>query len=49
MSVLVGKTAPDFEAAAVVDGNKIVENFKLSDYKGKHIVLFFYPLDFTPT
>jgi peroxiredoxin (alkyl hydroperoxide reductase subunit C) len=47
MSVLVGKTAPDFEAAAVVDGNKIVENFKLSDYKGKHIVLFFYPLDFT--
>jgi len=47
MSVLVGKTAPDFEAAAVVNGTEIVENFKLSDYKGKHIVLFFYPLDFT--
>ncbi len=47
MSVLVGKTAPDFEAAAVVNGSEIVENFKLSDYKGKHIVLFFYPLDFT--
>jgi len=47
MSVLVGKTAPDFTANAVVDGNKIVEGFKLSDYKGKHIVLFFYPLDFT--
>jgi len=47
MSVLVGKTAPDFEAAAVVNGTEIVENFKLSDYKGKHIVLFFFPLDFT--
>jgi peroxiredoxin 2/4 len=47
MSVLVGKTAPDFEAAAVVNGSEIVENFKLSDYKGKTIVLFFYPLDFT--
>ncbi len=47
MSVLVGKTAPNFVASAVIDGNKIVEDFKLSDYKGKHIVLFFYPLDFT--
>ncbi len=47
MSVLVGKTAPDFESAAVVNGSEIVENFKLSDYKGKTIVLFFYPLDFT--
>jgi len=47
MSVLVGKQAPDFTAAAVINGGEIVENFKLSDYKGKHIVLFFYPLDFT--
>ncbi len=47
MSVLVGKKAPDFTAAAVLNGGEIVENFKLSSYKGKHIVLFFYPLDFT--
>lgn len=47
MSVLVGKEAPDFQAAAVLDGAKIVEDFKLSNYKGKDIVLFFYPLDFT--
>ncbi len=47
MSVLVGKQAPDFTAAAVINGGEIVENFKLSSYKGKHIVLFFYPLDFT--
>lgn len=47
MSVLVGKTAPDFEAAAVLNGCEIVENFKLSDFKGQEIVLFFYPLDFT--
>ena len=46
MGVLVGKQAPDFTATAV-QGDKIIENFKLSDYKGKYIVLFFYPLDFT--
>lgn len=47
MSVLVGKKAPDFTAAAVVNGSEMVENFSLADYKGKEIVLFFYPLDFT--
>ncbi len=46
MGVLVGKQAPDFSATAV-QGNEIIENFKLSDYKGKYIVFFFYPLDFT--
>jgi peroxiredoxin (alkyl hydroperoxide reductase subunit C) len=46
MSVLVGKKAPDFVATAV-KGQEIIEGFKLSDYKGKYIVLFFYPLDFT--
>ena len=45
--VLVGKQAPDFEAKAVVNGKEIKENFKLSDYRGKYVVLFFYPLDFT--
>ena len=47
MSVLVGRPAPDFTAAAVLADGSIVEDFKLSDYKGKYVVLFFYPLDFT--
>jgi len=46
MSVLVGKKAPDFSANAVV-GGQVKKNFKLSDFKGKYVVLFFYPLDFT--
>ncbi|PLX93082.1 MAG: peroxidase [Desulfuromonas sp.] len=47
MSVLVGKKAPDFTAAAVMADGSINGEFKLSDYAGKYIVLFFYPLDFT--
>ncbi len=48
MSVLVGKKAPDFTAAAVMPNNEILENFNLSSYlKGKIGILFFYPLDFT--
>lgn len=42
---LVQKPAPDFEADAVIDGD--FKRLKLSDYKGKWLVLFFYPLDFT--
>ncbi|MCH2155903.1 MAG: peroxiredoxin [Opitutales bacterium] len=47
MSILVNKTAPDFTAAAVMGDGSINESFKLSDLKGKHIALFFWPLDFT--
>jgi len=47
MSTLVTKEAPDFTAAAVLANNTIVEDFTLSSYKGKYVVLFFYPLDFT--
>ncbi len=47
MSVLVGRKAPDFDVAAVVNGSEFVDSCKLSDYKGKYVVLFFYPLDFT--
>ena len=47
MSVLVGRPAPDFTSAAVLGDGTIVENFKLSDFKGKYVVIFFYPLDFT--
>ncbi len=45
MGVLVGKKAPDFKADAVVNGE--FKEVKLSDYKGKYVVLFFYPMDFT--
>lgn len=47
MSILVSRQAPDFIAPAVLPGGEIVENFKLSDLKGKYVVLFFWPLDFT--
>jgi peroxiredoxin (alkyl hydroperoxide reductase subunit C) len=48
MSVLVGKQAPDFKAAAVLADGSIVEDFTLSQFFGqKYVVLFFYPLDFT--
>ncbi len=47
MSVLVGKKAPDFTAQAVL-GNNEIKPITLSEYtKGKHAVVFFYPLDFT--
>ncbi len=46
MSYLVTKEAPDFAAQAVMGDNSFAE-LKLSDYRGKHVVLFFYPLDFT--
>lgn len=44
---LVGKKAPEFSAKGVIEGKKIVEKLALSDYRGKYILLFFYPLDFT--
>lgn len=47
MSVLVGKQAPEFTATAVMADGSINPEFKLSDYQGKYVVLFFYPLDFT--
>ena len=47
MSVLLTQPAPDFTAAAVLPDGSIKEDFKLSDLRGKYVVLFFYPLDFT--
>jgi peroxiredoxin (alkyl hydroperoxide reductase subunit C) len=47
MSVLVGKKAPEFTAAAVMADGSINVRFALTDYAGKYVVLFFYPLDFT--
>lgn len=48
MGVLVGKKAPSFKAAAVVNGGEIVKDFSLDQFVGKNpVVLFFYPKDFT--
>ena len=41
----VGHQAPDFTATAVVDQE--FKEISLSQYRGKYVVLFFYPLDFT--
>ena len=46
MSALVAKPAPEFTAQAVMPDGSFKE-IKLSDYKGKYVILFFYPLDFT--
>jgi peroxiredoxin (alkyl hydroperoxide reductase subunit C) len=48
MAVLVGKKAPSFSASAVINGEEIVNGFSLDQFIGKkHVVLFFYPKDFT--
>jgi peroxiredoxin (alkyl hydroperoxide reductase subunit C) len=46
MSTLVTRQAPQFSATAVMPDNGF-ETISLSDYRGKYVVLFFYPLDFT--
>jgi peroxiredoxin 2/4 len=45
MSAFVSAAAPDFSADAYVNGE--FKKISLSDYRGKKVVLFFYPLDFT--
>lgn len=54
MSLLVGQNAPIFEGTAVVGGDATTltfdmafKNISLNDYKGKWVIFFFYPLDFT--
>ena len=47
MCVLITQQAPDFTAPAVMPDGTIEEAFKLSDLKGRYVVLFFWPLDFT--
>ncbi|MFQ6607880.1 MAG: peroxiredoxin [Fidelibacterota bacterium] len=44
--MIVTKTAPEFSAEAIMPDNSFKE-ISLADYKGKKVVLFFYPLDFT--
>lgn len=43
----VGQPAPDFTMATTADLETLQSKVSLSDYKGKWLVLFFYPLDFT--
>ncbi len=45
MSARVGKPAPDFETTAYMDGE--IKKVKLSDFRGKWVMLYFYPGDFT--
>ncbi len=47
MAVLVTQAAPDFKATAVMPDGSFKNDFTLSSYKGKYVLLFFYPLDFT--
>ncbi len=48
MTVLVGRQAPDFNAAAILGDGQMVGSFQLSEaLKGRYGLVFFYPLDFT--
>jgi peroxiredoxin (alkyl hydroperoxide reductase subunit C) len=48
MENLIGKKAPKFVANAVINGGEITEGFSLDQFIGKkHVIFFFYPLDFT--
>ncbi len=50
MTIQVGAEAPDFELPSnLLDNGKPGKKLKLSDYRGKTVVLAFYPLDFSPT
>lgn len=47
MSVRIGKSAPEFSSEAWVRGAFGARQVSLSEYRGKNVVLFFYPRDFT--
>lgn len=47
MQLQVGKQAPDFEVDAYIRGESEAKRVSLSEYRGKWVVLFFYPRDFT--
>jgi peroxiredoxin (alkyl hydroperoxide reductase subunit C) len=46
-TAMVGQPAPDFDMASTKNVEKLNENVRLSDYRGRWLVLVFYPLDFT--
>lgn len=45
MTVRVGKTAPDFQTKGYIGGE--IKPVNLADYRGKWVMLYFYPGDFT--
>lgn len=45
MAVRIGKPAPEFETSAYADGE--IKKLKLKDFRGKWVLLYFYPGDFT--
>jgi peroxiredoxin (alkyl hydroperoxide reductase subunit C) len=47
VSHLIAKEAPDFKAKTLLGDNRIESEFTLSSFRGKYVILFFYPLDFT--
>lgn len=47
MPHIIAKEAPDFTATAVMGDNRMEHGFTLSSLRGKYVILFFYPLDFT--
>jgi peroxiredoxin (alkyl hydroperoxide reductase subunit C) len=47
MAVLVTQQAPDFKCTAVMADGSFKDDFSLADYRGKYVLFFFYPLDFT--
>ena len=47
MERLVGRAAPDFSMEALAADGERFTRVSLSDYAGKWLVLFFYPMDFT--
>lgn len=47
MSFLIMKKAPEFTAPAVMEDDRIEPEFSLASLKGKYVILFFYPFDFT--
>ncbi len=47
MERIVGRKAPDFNMATATGDGKDFGRVSLADYKGKWLVMFFYPLDFT--
>jgi len=51
MAIQVGETAPDFElpSSELTPEGRPGKKLKLSDFRGKNVVLAFYPLDFSPT
>lgn len=47
MSTLVSREAPAFQARAVLYDDSVREDFSLADLRGRYVVLFFYPFDFS--